>query len=36
MEFDSGTKIAKVDEFVDATIFEDFLPRFKAAMAKIA
>lgn len=33
---ESGTKIAQVDEFVDATILKEFLPRFEAAMAKVA
>lgn len=30
------TKITEIDEFMDATILKDFLPKFEAAMAKVA
>lgn len=33
---ENGTKVAGVDEFADATIVKDFLPKFEAAMAVIA
>ncbi|KAJ9604944.1 hypothetical protein H2200_010333 [Cladophialophora chaetospira] len=33
---ESGNKIAGVEEFVDATIVKDFLPKFEEAMAKLA
>lgn len=32
---ESGTKIAEVLEFVDATIVKDFMPKFEAAMANL-